>query len=441
MFAWYFYFNFSGYSDMAIGAARLLRLQAGPELQQPVPEVQPPGLLEQLAHEPDQVRAAQRLRADGRHARPHPVPRHRRHHDGDRAVARPEHSAGALRALPLGRSGPAPYLGGVATPSRPTGPWFARVPATWCLLRVLPAQPAAAPARPLRSCPTSTEGCSRDRRPPAGLAAEPRAGTSRPPWSLAPDRRASRSSGSGHRVAGGSGSPGRHAAVSPYNRFNGTEHSRIVSLPLGDTRGFRPTDHRASRYRSPGSAGRRCSASGRGDRPCVHPGWSTTGSARSTGGVSRPTSTSSTRSGSPTSWRRLHRAARREAGPGGGQPQPGLGAQRPGRPAVGLSRRPARPRSVWPPSSWPVAASLVSPGDVGWKALSSVSGAVNDRLLLGDEAHRADGRPVVPGQGGRAATEPPSDGPGQAGPDAGRSTSCTSTTARRQQAHRFSRPS
>ena len=29
--------------------------------------------------------------------------------------------------------------------------------------------------------------------------------------------------------------------------------------------------------------------------------------------------------------------------------------------------------SAWPPSSWPVAASLVSPGDVGWKLLSGVS--------------------------------------------------------------------
>ena len=39
--------------------------------------------------------------------------------------------------------------------------------------------------------------------------------------------------------------------------------------------------------------------------------------------------------------------------------------------------------SLWPPSSWPVAASLVSPGDVGWRALSGVSDAVNDRLYWG----------------------------------------------------------
>ena len=39
--------------------------------------------------------------------------------------------------------------------------------------------------------------------------------------------------------------------------------------------------------------------------------------------------------------------------------------------------------SLWPPSSWPVAASLVSPGDVGWRGLSSVVGAVDERLHWG----------------------------------------------------------
>ncbi|MGN6611781.1 MAG: hypothetical protein ACTHLJ_08385 [Angustibacter sp.] len=40
--------------------------------------------------------------------------------------------------------------------------------------------------------------------------------------------------------------------------------------------------------------------------------------------------------------------------------------------------------SAWPPSRWPVAASLVSPGDVGWKAASWVSPrAVGDRYEWG----------------------------------------------------------
>ncbi len=41
--------------------------------------------------------------------------------------------------------------------------------------------------------------------------------------------------------------------------------------------------------------------------------------------------------------------------------------------------------SLWPPSSWPVAASLVSPGDAGWRGLSSVVGVVADRLHWGTE--------------------------------------------------------
>jgi len=40
--------------------------------------------------------------------------------------------------------------------------------------------------------------------------------------------------------------------------------------------------------------------------------------------------------------------------------------------------------SAWPPSRWPVAASLVSPGDVGWKVLSRLSpSAVGDRYEWG----------------------------------------------------------
>jgi hypothetical protein len=48
--------------------------------------------------------------------------------------------------------------------------------------------------------------------------------------------------------------------------------------------------------------------------------------------------------------------------------------------------------SLWPPSDWPVAASLLSPGDVGWRALSSVSRAIEDRLHWGtDLTGKTDG--------------------------------------------------
>ena len=49
--------------------------------------------------------------------------------------------------------------------------------------------------------------------------------------------------------------------------------------------------------------------------------------------------------------------------------------------------------SLWPPSRWPVAASLVSPGDVGWKALSRVSPSpVGDRYEWGvDLAEKTSG--------------------------------------------------
>jgi len=48
--------------------------------------------------------------------------------------------------------------------------------------------------------------------------------------------------------------------------------------------------------------------------------------------------------------------------------------------------------SAWPPSRWPVAASLVSPGDVGWKLLSGVSpDGVGDRFDWGvDLARRTE---------------------------------------------------
>ena len=55
--------------------------------------------------------------------------------------------------------------------------------------------------------------------------------------------------------------------------------------------------------------------------------------------------------------------------------------------------------SLWPPCGWPVAASLVSPGDVGWKGLSSLFGSIDDRLYWGTELTGEDRGPLVPRRG------------------------------------------
>lgn len=66
--------------------------------------------------------------------------------------------------------------------------------------------------------------------------------------------------------------------------------------------------------------------------------------------------------------------------------------------------------SAWPPRRWPVAASLVSPGDVGWKLLSGVSpDGIGDRYDWGvDVAQRTEGLTFLdPVPGGEA---PPATG-------------------------------
>lgn len=52
--------------------------------------------------------------------------------------------------------------------------------------------------------------------------------------------------------------------------------------------------------------------------------------------------------------------------------------------------------TFWPPSSWPVAASLLSPGDFGWRALASVSTVIEDRLHWGTQlGEKTDGLSVL----------------------------------------------
>jgi hypothetical protein len=47
--------------------------------------------------------------------------------------------------------------------------------------------------------------------------------------------------------------------------------------------------------------------------------------------------------------------------------------------------------TLWPPSSWPVLGSLISPGDVGWRALSSLSRPVQQRYDWGVKASNRTG--------------------------------------------------
>lgn len=170
-------------------------------------------------------------------------------------------------------------------------------------------------------------------------------------------------------------------SLSPYNRFNGTDHSRIVSLPYGDTRGFRPTDHKRA-FRIAWIGGSEML----GVKPrkqAVVPGLVNDRIGAVDG---RRTQTdiyflNAIRLADELA--ALHRALAAKPDMVVISLNPvwvlnDLAVQQWGY-LDGLLAR----GSIWPPSSWPVAASLVSPGDVGWEALSSVSGAVNDRLYWG----------------------------------------------------------
>ena len=203
----------------------------------------------------------------------------------------------------------------------------------------------------------------------------------------------------------------------------------MVSLTLGDTRGFRPTDQPE---RLPDRLDRRVrGARGRlRGKASIIPGL-VNNRIRTVDG--RRTNTdiyflNAIRLADELGLARTR--ARRQAGPGGGQPQPGLGPQRPGGAAVGLSRRHARPGQ-------PVAAVAAGRWRRRWSARVMPAGAAcraswarsNDRLHWGTELTEKTVEAVVPapGQGGRRAGRRPGSA---SSPCAGRWTSGTSTTAR-----------
>ena len=188
------------------------------------------------------------------------------------------------------------------------------------------------------------------------------------------------------------GHPG-DASLSPYNRVKGAQRSQVVSLPLGDTRGFRPSDHpKAFRIAWVGGSEMLGVKPG---RAAVVPGL-VNNRIKSVDG--RRTRTDIYFLNALRLADELAAVERAVAS----KPDllvislnpvwvlNDLAVQQWGY-LDGLLAR----GSVWPPSSWPVAASLVSPGDAGWKALSGVSAPVNDRLLLGHRPDRQNRRAVA----------------------------------------------
>ncbi|WP_027863226.1 hypothetical protein [Marmoricola sp. URHB0036] len=169
--------------------------------------------------------------------------------------------------------------------------------------------------------------------------------------------------------------------ISPWNRVRGTDHSHVVSLQLGDTRGYAPAAPPGSyriawiggseilgvrpRHQSiiPGRVNDRIHAVD-GKRPATDVYFQN--AMRLADELSS-----------------LHRALASKPDLVVVSLNPvwvlnDLGVQQWGYMDGLLARG-----SVWPPSDWPVAASLVSPGDVGWKGLSSLFGSIDDRLYWG----------------------------------------------------------
>ena len=173
-------------------------------------------------------------------------------------------------------------------------------------------------------------------------------------------------------------------SVSPYNRIRGSERSQVVSLPLGDPRGFRPTSHpRAFKIAWVGGSELLGVQPG---RAAVIPGLVNNRIRRVDG---RRTTTDIYLLNA------MRLADELAAVKSAAATKPDLMvislnpvwvlndlATQQWDYLDGLTAR----NSLWPPSSWPVAASLLSPGDLGWEALSGVFGPVNDRLFWGTEA-------------------------------------------------------
>lgn len=198
-------------------------------------------------------------------------------------------------------------------------------------------------------------------------------------------------------------------SLSPLNRVRGSHHSKVVTLQLGDTRGFRPTDHpRAFRIAWVGGSELL------GVRPgnaAIIPGLVNDG-IRSVDGRRTRTDIyflNAMRLGDELAAMKRAVASKPDLLVISLNPVwvlNDLAVQQWGY-LDGLLAR----GSLWPPSSWPVAASLVSPGDVGWKTLSTVLAPVDDRLYWGTDV---TGRTAhlsflheVPG-----GTEPPPTGLG-----------------------------
>lgn len=171
-------------------------------------------------------------------------------------------------------------------------------------------------------------------------------------------------------------------AQAPYNSTLATRDTRNVALPLGDTRGFAPS-HRPSRYQVAWIGGSETMAVGARTRAFI-PALTTERIGKVDG---RRVSTD-------IYYLNAIRLADQLAA---------LSTALASKPdLVVVSLNPVwvlndlavqqwgyldgelAQHSTWPPSRWPVAASLVSPGDVGWKVLSGISpDGIGDRYDWG----------------------------------------------------------
>ena len=173
-------------------------------------------------------------------------------------------------------------------------------------------------------------------------------------------------------------------SVSPYNRIRGSEHSQVVSLPLGDPRGFQPTTRRRAF---------RIAWIGGSELLGVQPGRAAVIPGLVNNRIRRVDGRRATTDIYLLNAMRL--ADELAAVKSAAATKPDLMvislnpvwvlndvATQQWDYLDGLTAR----GSLWPPSSWPVAASLLSPGDVGWRALSGLFAPVNDRLHWSTEA-------------------------------------------------------
>jgi hypothetical protein len=204
--------------------------------------------------------------------------------------------------------------------------------------------------------------------------------------------------------------PGRPVQVgqAPYNATLATRDTRNVALPLGDTRGFAPS-HRPSRYQVAWIGGSETLAVGAKTRAFI-PALVTERIGKVDG---RRVSTdiyylNAIRLADQLAALSTALASKPDLVVVSLNPvwvMNDLAVQQWGYLDGELAQH-----SAWPPSRWPVAASLVGPGDVGWKLLSGISpDGIGDRYDWGvDLAQRTGGLTFldpVPG-----ARQPPPTG-------------------------------